>query len=264
MESASRLWYPLGGFHVMLAVSLAFASYHVSSGLYLALASILLGQLMLLGVWVVFSDELGLYRPIIYTLLTGLAFLTGLNPSQISWESALPLIATGLVYNLFTVVVPCAIARWSGWRLSTSMSSKQKGWRFSIQSIFALTVVVAVLIALRQFIVSFGTPNEDGSITMHHSTYSWIAMLAVFGINGAYTATLTLTSAWSCFGDLSRLAATFCVMLVAAALPPHFTWGSDNVQWIWTIVCSTLVTLLSMLYLRWRGVRLVRIQDIAA
>lgn len=235
------------------------------------LVAISIGQLSILSVWLAFGDSGLLLRLILYFILGGLVVSIGSTSFTFSGVSspAIDVVLPSLVVvALFALVVslPLSAYSWRGWRIihheNHGNGEQTFPWQLSIRFLLTTTLMVALMMPLNKYVTSMGTVDNNGRIGFPPDEYNTAGPI----INSVTLLGLGLsivTSVWGCLavtGVYSSSFVTLICMALVLAIPMHVRLGSiAHIQWIAWLSCAFATLLSSLLFLRIKGLRLVKL-----
>jgi hypothetical protein len=265
LPNQHRHWTRLAALHAVIAISLGASSLAMDASHFDLLAPVTNGQLVLLAVWLPFSSVKLVRRIAIYFVLGIAVSSIGLSIPRWAPHFSQLLIASawGTTCTLLVVSLPVLMLRLLGWRLidASSISIDGTPWQLSTATVFAFTLLVAMLLTLQQLVTSMGMHNSDGSIGFPNNAYSVLAGVAVLTVGGLGQCWAVISAVLSCLavqGHRSRLVATLFIVALICALPMHVRGGQAHLIWVCMIAISMSTVILSLLYLRHCGMRIFR------
>lgn len=258
-EGVRSAWTLLALVHAALAVVMIV----ISIVWYATLAprGVSTGQAVLLAVWLGVGVAQLKTRVVWYCVLGLLVYAIGEN----ALKNGLVILlgsSVALGFLALAVTFPLYVAWRKGWCLTSApaIPLDDKPWLISISAILIFTLVVAVLLVLRKFVASLGEAHPDGNIGFPNTT-AMIAAPIIYGVTLLGLGVSVYSSVWSSLstsGSYSHLFATFLMMILVIACPMHVVFGSPAyIEWAVMSGSAMLTLLLSILFLRFRGVRYV-------
>jgi hypothetical protein len=261
--TVGHAWKRLAVVHIAIAVAIMLWSATFGEKYFEWLAPITMGQLALLAIWLPFAKGRLAIRFVVFFVLGPIIAAIGLYLPL--WKNQFGgLLVSGIVSSIANlIIVSLPLSFRSGWRLTLDYHGivHRKPWQLSISAIFALTLLVALLLTLQRFVTSaLGLPNDVSATTFPRVLYITLAVFVIIGVSALGLSLAVLSAVWSCLatgGHRSRLCATLVLIGLLAAFPMHLSGSPAHIQWARMIATSMLTVVLSLLYLRYCGLRIV-------
>ena len=269
-RSVRRAWFWLAVAHLATLAVLVIASlWRVAPS---TISFFVAGQVSLLGVWMVMGKA-RLMVKIALAVLGGVALMTvvyyglpditgGSQGLRARWVTIL----FEVLIQLGMIAIPLSYLQNTGWCLVDRSEKKAlpsgMPLQFRVSHLLLLNVLVALILVIRKFVHSTGTILESGAIGFQGDTFShMVAAIAVIGVNLLLMSTAVVTGFWACLGPHPpgyRLSVSLVSVALLCAFPLHIAGGYAQVQWTLAILTFMAVVILSLLLLRYLGVRLVK------
>ncbi len=265
ISPAEKAWRRLALYHVPLTVTLQVVMTFTSSPIVRwPVLAVVVGQIALLAVWFTFGDGGTAFRLFVYLMLSLVAALLGFSAFGFSLDLfVIPLVLSFGI--LFLTWGPLSMSWSRGWRLAADTPSDREGapWEISTRLLLALTLLVALLMTLHGLVTSMGVPEEDGSYGFPDSGYLFLLGPVLWVVTPLGFSLCVTSAVWSCLatrGFLSHLCATSLIVALFAGIPLTLRLGSTaHLQWASRLAVMMLTVILSLLFLRMRGVRAIHV-----
>ncbi len=269
-RSVRRAWFWLAVAHLATLPFLVVASlwYVVPN----AISLVVCGQISLLGIWLVMGKTRLMVR-IALAVLGGVALMTvvyfglpDITGGSLGLRARWVTIFYEALFQLGMIAIPLSYLQNTGWFLVDRSEKKALPsgvpLRFRVSHLLLLNVLVALILVIRKFIHLTGTIFESGAMGFQGDAFSnGVAAIAVIGVNLLLMSTAVVTGFWACLGPHPpgyRLSVSFVSVTLLCAFPLHIAGGYAQVQWTLAILTFMAVVILSLLLLRYLGVRLVK------
>ena len=274
-ERCRPAWFRLALIHLAIIPVLAAASWmQVAPSTSVFVAS---AQVALLGLWLAMGTGRFTKRLLIVLLLgillTALP-LFSMRPVRSDF-AAVFLHLAGAAFQIGLIAIPFGFPLGflydAGWRLRDKPEGvipvSDPPLQYRVSHLLAWTTLVAMILALRNFVQSQGTITATGSIGFSSSSSSdpfsgVFAGFAIAAVTLSLFSAAIITAFWACLGlppPGYRLAISTILVALLCSLPLHIAGGSDQVGWALLCLKFMAVVISSLLFLRYQGVRLVNI-----